>query len=331
LVGFFLMFGDQAIAASKNKGCGGIQRKINKLPDRGGEVMLKAGTYVCREPIVIDRDIVWLRGLGSATILRLDDSVNKPVLVIGQTIAEPALTRRNIRVSDLAIDGNRLNQQHECFENDCVANPIRNNGITLRRVEHVRVERITVFSARSGGLVTEKGCKQVTVDEFTTYDNHFDGLAGYKTENSLFSNLFLKNNCAAGLSFDHDFDSNVLSDVIISRDDDISCDPLDAGSVGIFMRDSHQNVFHGIQIRNMREHGIFIAQDGGDPATAATGNSFNGIVVSNSGGAGLRVNDSSCINNLVCGSQFHDNTSGCISEASPDLVQVCSAGIVCVD
>ncbi|HSG39835.1 MAG TPA: hypothetical protein VLE27_09380, partial [Thermoanaerobaculia bacterium] len=85
--------------------CAAIQQAINALPARGGEVVIPAGTHVCTVPIVIDRNNVVLRGAGAATVLRLANGANAPVLVIGQTSAAPTVERRNIRVSDFTIDG----------------------------------------------------------------------------------------------------------------------------------------------------------------------------------------------------------------------------------
>lgn len=297
---------------SRARGCNGIQAAINDLPLEGGQIIVQAGTYSCDSMLVVDRDNVDLRGQGPATVLRLADAVNSPVLVLGQPAAQPTVTRRNIHVSDLVIDGNRSRQSFECLRGVCSqTNPLRNNGITPRRVSDVLIERVTVFGARSGGLVVELGSKRVTVRNFTAFDNQFDGLAAYETENSVFSNIHLYDNLAAGFSFDISFNHNLISDVVING----------SGTVGIFMRDSRENVFQGLQIRDSRQHGLFLAQVDNDATKPASGNTFTGIVVSGSGGAGMRVNDSSCINNVVVASQFIGNLGGCISEAVPGLVQ----------
>lgn len=290
--------------------CSAIQKAIDDLPSEGGQVLLEAGTFNCTQHIVIDRDNVELRGVGPATILRLADGVNTPVLIIGQTIPIPTTTRRNITVSDLVINGNRATQTFECLRGECSdSNPLRNNGITLRRVEDVRIERVAVFGARSGGLVSELTCRRLTVTDFSASDNFFDGLAGYETENSVFSKLYLHDNLAAGFSFDIAFNNNLISDTVIA----------DNHKVGIFMRDARDNVFHGLQIRNSGEHGVFLAQVDTDASKPAAGNTFIGLTVSNSQGAGIRVNDLSCVNNAIVGSQFISNSGGCISEASAGL------------
>ncbi|MCI0720062.1 MAG: right-handed parallel beta-helix repeat-containing protein [Acidobacteria bacterium] len=297
--------------SSQSGDCQAIQEMIDSLPDTGGEVFIPAGVYTCTKPIVIDRDNVRLYGQGPDTVLRLADGANAPMLVLGQTEPAPTVTRRDIRVSDLVIDGNRANQPDECWGGDCANNPIRNNGITLRRVSDALIARVTVFRARSGGLVSECGCQRLIIRDFTSSDNQFDGLAGYETENSSFSGLRLHDNQAAGLSFDIRFNNNFFSDVIITG----------SMKVGIFMRDSRDNTFHDLQIRNSKEHGIFLAQVDEDTTTPAAGNTFIRGVISDSRQAGLRVNNESCVNNLVVAFQFSRNGEGCISGAITGLVK----------
>lgn len=285
-----------------------IQAGIDKLPAEGGTIDVTAkGVISVSESIVIARDNVTIDFHGAT--LRLADGVNAPVIIIGQDAAVPTVTHKNIHVRNVTIDGNRLNQTTELNP----ANPtLRNNGISLRRVESCSVANATVYSCRSGGLVSELGCRRLTVSQFEAYDNHFDGLAGYETEDSILKCLFLHDNLAAGFSFDIDFVRNLISDVVIA----------DSGSVGIFMRDARDNSFTNLQIRDSVEHGIFLAQVQGDNATPASGNSFSACVISNSGGAALRVNDATCVDNVLVGSQLANNTGGGVSEVVGGLVTV---------
>jgi Right handed beta helix region len=318
LLALYLLFPARALAQSPT--CASIQQAINALPVRGGEVVVPAGMYVCSTPIVIDRNNVVLRGAGAATVLRLANGANAPVLIIGQTAPAPTVTRQNIRVSDLTIDGNRANQTCECWNDcspSCASNPIRNNGITIRRANDVSIERVTLRNARSGGLVTERVCRRLVIRDLTSSGNQFDGIASYETEDSIFSGLELTGNLAAGLSLDLGFNHNILSNIVI----------LDSGKVGIFMRYSIDNLFGLMQIRNSGEHGIFLAQVETDATRPAAGNTFNGVVVKGSKGAGIRVNDPSCVNNSMAGSQLIANVGGCVSESVPGLLR--QSGNVC--
>ena len=148
-------FPEREIVIPHSPSCKAIKNAIDSAPPEGATIVLSPGTYTCSEPVVLDRDNLTLRGTGPSTILRLANGANAPVVVIGQTQTPPAV-RRNIRLSDLTIDGNRQNQTFECYLGPCSAqNPLRNNGITLRHVEDVVVEKVYAKSARSGGMVTE--------------------------------------------------------------------------------------------------------------------------------------------------------------------------------
>ena len=289
--------------------CAAIQQAIDSLPATGGQIIVASGTYTCTTAIVVDRDNVDLRGQGPATVLRLADNVNSPVLVLGRTTTPPGVTRSHIRVANLAIDGNRASQTMECWGGPCDTGGltfIRNNGVTLRRVSDVQIESVITHHARSGGLVVEKGSRRVTVRDFTSFDNTFDGLAAYETEDSLLTGLHLYNNPYAGLSLDIRFNNNIVSDAVLTGN----------GKQGIFMRDSRDNLFHGIQIRNSGEQGVFLAQVDADPATPAAGNTFVGLTVSGSASAGFRVNNPSCVDNSLSSSQFIGNAGGCVSDAT---------------
>jgi hypothetical protein len=302
----------RAEARPQGDACAAIQQAIDALPSGGGRLVLAAQTYACSAPVVIDRDNVELVGQGAATVLRLADGVDAPVLILGQARTPPTEVRGQLRVADLLVDGNRANQQFECGGGDCATNPLRNNAITLRNVQNVRIERVSVVGARSGGLVSEYGTRRLLVRDFTASDSHFDGLAAYQTEDSVFDGMHLYDNGAAGLSFDLGFNHNIVTNASITG----------SGTVGVFMRDSRYNIFQGVQVRRSRDHGIFLAQADGDASTPAAGNTFAGVVVADSGGAGIRVNDASSVDNLVTGSQVFGTADRCFSEVAGGLLQV---------
>lgn len=302
----------------KGNTCDAIQKTINKLPSIGGEVFVPAGVYTCSTPIILDRDNIIVRGEGAATLLRVADNANIPVFVMGQTIHIPTMTRRYVQIKNLMIDGNRTKQTSECMGGDCSEQfPLRNNGITIRRCEDCVVDNVTVYSAISGGLVTELGCERLMIRDYTSYDNEYDGFAGYETQNSTFSGINLYNNKGAGISADIHFDNNKFSDVTITN----------TRTVGIFMRDSSDNSFTNVHIRNSREHGIFLAQVDDDVTKPAAGNTFNSLVISGSGGYGILISDASCTNNLFVASQFIDNNKGCYGEAASNLIE--GVGAIC--
>ena len=290
-----------------------IARAIASLPADGGRILLASGTYILRQPLVLDRNDVEVSGDQESTILMLADHAVCPLVVIGPMETPPSRKVSGIALRKLILDGNRLNQLNECHGGPCDNGGIsfiRNNALTIRSAEDIRVERVTARSARSGGLVLEKHSRRIHVSDFTSHSNHFDGFAAYETEESFFTRLYLHSNEAAGISIDLRFDRNIVSHARLENN----------GSQGIFMRDSNFNNFNHLTVSGNGAQGIFIAQANDQNNTPCTGNIFSDLKVSGSGGAGLRINDVSCIANVIANSVFSLNKEGGVSEASEKLI-----------
>ncbi len=90
---------------------------------------------------------------------------------------------------------------------------------------------------------------------------------------------------------------------------------------GLFMRSARDNLFSEMQIIRSGEHGMFIAHDDG-AATAAIGNSFDGIMIRDSAQWGVFVANDTNVDNLIVGIQYANNTDGCLFEPSVGLVTV---------
>ena len=295
-----------------------IQAALDGLPKDGGTVALRPGVYIIDRPVSLNRDNLALRGAGPTTVLRLADRANCPLLVMGTLGNFPKHIVHHLRVSDLDLDGNRTNQEAECWITPGEeGSEIRNNGLTIRGATDSFVERVRCYRARSGGLVAEKGVCRLTVSDFAAWDNQFDGLAAYETEDSIFNRLILHDNPGAGISLDGGFRHNVVNDAVAV-----------ANGIGVFMRHTHDNLFTGLTIRRSQEHGIFVAQaavknTAGEwiptPGTECTGNVFSGLMITDSVGAGFLLNNDTCVNNLILGARFAHNGLGGLCESKPGL------------
>jgi nitrous oxidase accessory protein NosD len=294
----------------------GIQMALDSLPPGGGSVVLLAGTFDIRHPIVLQRNHQTLRGAGSATVLRLADGANCPVIIMGEPVNNPPTTVTDLCVSGLFIDGNRTHQTRELWRLWGQRSEIRNNGICVQNVSDSIVERATCARCRSGGLVTTRGVRRLTVQNYSSFDNEFDGLACYQTEDSRFTDLYLYDNPGAGISVDLGFNHNVISNAVLS-----------ANNLGIFMRASRNNRFYTVSIRNSRQFGVFLAQRlartarGWQPVpqTACVDNSFTDLAVTGCGGPAYRINDATCVNNVITQPHFDGNLHGGLSVAAPLL------------
>lgn len=293
-----------------------IQRALDQLPAAGGEVVLPAGVFEVREPIVLQRDHQTLRGSGTATILRLVDGANCPVIIMGEPVNDPQRTVRHLRLSSLSVDGNRSHEDRELWRLKGEGSEIRNNGVTIQDVSDSVVEHVTCAHCRSGGLVTTLGVERLAVLDLTAFDNEFDGLACYQTHDCTFTKLDLYNNPGAGISLDLDFDNNVISNAVLIDND-----------LGIFMRASSNNRFYNVSICDSHHYGVFMARTDTltlhgwrpVPGTDCVHNSFTNLIASNCGGAAFRVNDTTCTNNVIIGAQFHNGKEGGLSLVRPGL------------
>jgi len=295
-----------------------IQQALDLLTN-GGQVLLPPGKIKVSQPIVLDRNNQSLIGDSRRhTTLYLVNNANCPVIIMGQPVNRPMHTVRHLSVSNLFIDGNRAHQQRELWREQGEGSEIRNNGITVQNVSDSTIENVTCTRCRSGGLVTTLGVRRLTVDNFNSFNNQFDGLACYLTMDSVFNHLYLHDNPGAGISLDLDFDHNRIKNAVLAAND-----------LGIFMRDSRKNQFDNLSIRKNRDFGIFMAQAfetyargmQPQPDTECTDNSFTSLVDVENGQAAFRVNDISCTNNIIIDPQFAGSVRA-ISTAGPDLVTV---------
>jgi hypothetical protein len=293
----------------------GIQSALDALP-AGGEVLLGAGSYLIHQPVILRNDHLTLRGGGASTVLYLADNANCPVVVLGSP-SDEAKSTKDVRLADLFIDGNRRNQQKEVWRLLSDGAGVYNNGVDVWNVDGASVEQVVCCRCRSGGMVTSARTRRLTVRDYTAFDNQFDGLACYLTEDSDFSRLNLHDNLSAGISLDLSFNHNVIHDSVLTGND-----------LGIFMRQSRDNVFQGLTIQKSRHHGVFMAQSFVEtalglkpsPGSECAGNTFDNLLVAHCGGKGFLVNDATCTNNVICGGQFEDDAQGGLAQAVPNLV-----------
>lgn len=297
----------KSITVPANSTGADIQKALDELPD-GGEVRLPAGTYHVSEPIVLRHDHQTLRGAGFSTVLLLADHANCPVVILGSPIQPRTQATSDVHLSDVLIDGNRTKQSSEFWRSARDGSFINNNGVAIWDVTDATVERVTCCHCRSGGLVMAE-TRRIAIQNFSAFDNEYDGLACYSTEDSRFSDLNLRDNLAAGISLDLSFNHNV-----------IACATMSGNDLGVFMRASRNNLFQSMTIDRCHRYGVFMAQTAEPgpegwrlvPGTECTDNTFNAPVITNCGSYGILINNASCTNNVVNDAQYANNAANLI-------------------
>lgn len=256
------------------------------------------GDQVISEPIILSSNTV-LRGNGYK--LTLKDGANCPVIIVGDVSDKPGRVE-NVTVRDLTIEGNAKNQKDEIWP----GSQVRNNGISVRAGFHISIDKVTISNSRSGGIVLERGCRDVIVSNSKVTTSVFDGIAAYETENSVIFNCELSFNGAAGISLDNDMNKNYLVHNRLESN----------GVIGIFARDASDNQFEDIIVEN-HSYGVFLAESEKE-FSQAMNNVFKNMVF-NSNQKAFRVNNISCVGNTLVNSTFNGNKVN-VSEAQPGLV-----------
>jgi hypothetical protein len=303
------------ITLSSNASLSEIQEALDGLPVNG-EVHLGPGTFELQQPLMLSHSFITLSGSGPTTVLFLAAGSDCPVVVIGPAMKGKLEKVSHIRLANVLIDGNRKHQKTEHWRLAPDGSVVNNNGVQVWDANDVAVEHVACRACRSGGLVSAE-VRRLAVTDFESYNNQFDGLACYETEESQFAGLRLHDNLAAGISLDLAFNHNLVTNAVIAGNDS-----------GIFMRHSRNNDFKGLIISRSRHHGIFMAQVAEPtrkswrifPDTQCVGNHFENLNVSNCGGDGFKVNDASCTNNIISGARFLNNIQGGMSQPTTNPV-----------
>jgi hypothetical protein len=162
----------------------------------------------------------------------LGDHVNKPVVSVGSQAEylTDADMIEDIVITDIEIDGNKDNQDAEVGVEQLW---IRNNGIDVRGVRRLTVERANASNNRSGGLVISWGSLDIRVVDSVFRENFFDGIAFYSSTRILTINCTMRNKGFAGISLDNDLLDSEFSGCVLDSN----------GNVGVFARHSSNLVF----------------------------------------------------------------------------------------
>ncbi len=240
------------------------------------DIFLSQGIHKINIPIIITNSNT--RIFGNKSTIFLESKSDCPVIIIGNPTGEPVT---NIEVFNLSIDGNRVGQTREAWKR-LNGDVINNNGILLQNAMNVKIHDVIIRNCRSGGLVTTHHVSGLQAFRLELFNNEFDGLACYETTNSIFSDLNIHNNLYAGISLDNDFDYNTFSNIIIS-----------SNNVGIFMRNSCNNKFNNIKVKNCNLI-VFMSQVDSDYTSGCSSNMFDGLMSNGK----VIINSETCTNNI---------------------------------
>lgn len=179
--------------------------------------------------------------------LYLADETNLPLVIVGDTETNPRFTVSDILIEGLLIDGRMHNQRYEIYGG--AIDGIRNSGIVLRRAENIVIRNCIIRHCRSAGIVIEKNCKNILIENCEIYYNFFDGIAGYDSSECIIRNCKIHSNRAAALSFDLQFNNINVSDCIFHHN-----------TIAVFIRDCKNIKFSRVVLSDNRQYGWYITQ-----------------------------------------------------------------------
>jgi len=141
-----------------------LQLAIDNLDNESGWVELPVVQIDLDDQIKIG-DGCWLRGQGNGSVLRLNDNVNKTVITnynAGSTyfvVGDPTTPNYNIKITDLVIEANGLNQPEWWTIGGAETNQVNlfAHGIRLHNVFNTTIKDVTVNNTAASGILLEYG------------------------------------------------------------------------------------------------------------------------------------------------------------------------------
>jgi len=221
-----------------------LQRVVDRVRTPA-VVCLDAGEFRLAWFLRVVRDGIVLRGAGPATVVRLADGVQSPVVVIGQWDTErPRRTTARVRLERLRVvgggpDGPEALPGHPY---------LTNSAIVVRGARDVTIRDVSVTACRSACILTEHDVRRIAIVHADVGGAVWDGVALNRTSGARITGSTIHENGAAGISTEHLVDGVIADDVV-----------RDNRTHGVYLSDSYRNTFTGNAfVRNVLS-GVFLA------------------------------------------------------------------------
>jgi hypothetical protein len=270
-----------------------LQAALDAVPEEGGLVILPAGRFEIREPLVLRRGDVCLEGAGTATHIVNVNEEGQPALEIvhpgGGQNRQSELWR--VRLANFRVTGN----------------PKSGHGVVARRVNEVFIDGVTVSEHGGDGIRLDQcyedpricdslitynkavglnllGCHDIVVSA-NQFEENQDALHCTDGFNLTMTGNALDDHLGHGVVIENTYGSVVASNMIeecagtaIILDRDcygiaLSANVIAHNGAGIDLRDAHGCTVAANAFTIMKTDALRIAAGSG--RTAVTGNSFS--------------------------------------------------------
>jgi parallel beta-helix repeat protein len=221
-----------------------LQAALDRLPAGRVTLCLAAGEFRLGRFLSIRRDGVTIRGEGSATVLRLRDGVQSPLVVIGDHLRQvPARP-----VADVTLERMRLVGNGGAGAEVLADHPyLTNSAVVVRAGRRITLRDLEVRACRSACLLTEHHTDGVVIERDTITDSTWDGVSLNRTSRARLVGNTIRANTAAGITAEH-LEDAVIADNVIA----------DNRAHGVYLADSYRNVFDRNRLAGNTNAGIFL-------------------------------------------------------------------------
>jgi hypothetical protein len=303
---------------------------IDALAGGGGTVALAAGDYLLSEHVQIPHSGIHLRGAGvGRTRIAIADGACQAGFVVGSAALhfDEVGPVEDVSIHDLSIDGNKTG--NACCET-YVAIGLRHlyvNGISVFGARDVSIMNVSIRNARSGGIVADRGVRELVIANVVIQSSAWDGVALYQTRDSRVQDSVFEQNAAAGISLDWYADGNVFSGNLLLRNgagehalDTTHCPDvmLARESPGIFSAGCSENAFVGNVITGSGGNGVQLGL-GSDKHTGSSRNYLGRNVIRQSGEFGVWLVGNASRENVAVGMVYSGNRLGSLLRTATTL------------
>jgi parallel beta-helix repeat protein len=220
-----------------------VQRAVDAAGPRA-VICLQPGEFRLRRFLALARDGIDLRGSGDRTVLRLDDDVQSPVVVIGD--AEARVPRR--LTSDVTIERLRIVGGGTIGAEASVDRPyLTNSAVVVRGARDVVIRNTSISACRSACILTEHDTRRILIEQNDVSGSVWDGMALNRTAHARVTANTIHDNVAAGISAEHLEESRVERNVIREN-----------GTHGLYLSDSYRNTIAGNRFVGNILSGVFL-------------------------------------------------------------------------
>jgi parallel beta-helix repeat protein len=223
-----------------------LQAALDALAGRAGHVTLclRPGTYTLPRLVAIERSGITLRGAGDATVLRLRDGVQAPIIVVGDFRHQvPARATTDVTIERMRLVGNG-----EAGSEFLPDHPyLSNSAVVVRGGRWIALRALDVSACRSACLLTEHETRDVVIERNRIRGSTWDGVSLNRTARLRLAGNTIRDNRAAGITVEHLEDSVISRNVVAGN-----------GSHGVYLADAYRNRFERNRFLDNVNAGVFL-------------------------------------------------------------------------